>query len=64
MGKPFILLMLIFAFACSEPMQVTSNPDDHSATSGTLGSAKSENQLPNATRDTATQADTIIHKKR
>lgn len=64
MGKPFTLLMLIFAFACNEPMQVTSNPDDHSSTSGTLGSAKSENQLPNATRDTATLADTIIHKKR
>lgn len=63
MKKLFTLLMLIFAFACNEPMQVTANPDDHSATSGTLGSANAENQLPNETRDTASRADTAIHKK-
>lgn len=62
MKKSFTLLMLIFASACNEPMHVTANPDDHNATSGTLGSAKSENQLPNETRDTAARADTINHK--
>lgn len=64
MKKLFALLMLIFALACSEPMQVTAHPDDHSATSGTLGSAKAENQLPKQTLDTASHADTIIHKKK
>lgn len=62
MKNIFALLILIFAIACSEPMQVTSNPDDHSATSGTLGSAKAENQLPNATRDTPARIDTITNR--
>ncbi len=61
MKQLFGLLMLIFAFACHEPLQVTANPDDHSATSGTLGSAKSENQLPNESRDT-TRADTLSRR--
>ncbi len=64
MKKLFALLLLISAFACNGPMQVTGNPDDHSATSGTLGSAKAENQLPDETRDTTARADTINHKKR
>ncbi len=64
MKKLLALLMLIFAFACNEPMQITGNPDDHSATSGTLGSANAENQLPKETRDTTTRADTTIHKKK
>ncbi len=62
MKNIFSLLILIAAVACNEPMQVTSNPNDQSATSGTLGSAKAENQLPNETRDTATRIDTITHK--
>ena len=55
-------LILMFIAACNEPMQVTSNPDDRSATGGTLGSANSENQLPNETRDTANRMDTVYHK--
>ncbi len=62
MKKLLALSMLIFPFACSEPMQVTANPDDHSATSGTLGSANAENQLPKETRDT-TRADTTAHQR-
>lgn len=62
MKKLFTLLMLIFAFACNEPMQVTAHPDTHSATSGTLGSAKSENELPNATRDTTNRVDSANHR--
>lgn len=58
------ILILIFGFACNEPMQVTADPDDHTATSGTLGSQKAENQLPKETRDTTMRADTITHKKR
>ncbi len=62
MKNIFALLILLFAIACNEPMQLTSNPDDHSATSGTLGSANAENQLPDETRDTTTREDSIIHK--
>jgi len=62
MKKLFTLLILIFAFSCNEPMQVTGHPDDRAATSGTLGSAKAENQLPNVTGDSANHADTLKHK--
>lgn len=62
MKKLFTLLMLLFAFSCNEPMQVTAHPNDRAATSGTLGSAKAENQLPNSTSDSANHADTIMHK--
>lgn len=62
MKELFALLMLILAFGCSEPMQITAHPDDRSATSGTLGSAKAENQLPNESHNTTTRADTTIHK--
>ncbi len=62
MKKLNTLLILIFAFSCNEPMQVTGHPDDRAATSGTLGSAKAENQLPNRTSDSASHADTVRHK--
>ena len=55
-------LILISAIACSEPLNVTSNPDDRSATGGTLGSANAENQLPNETRDTTNRLDTLLHQ--
>lgn len=62
MKKLFTLPMVIFAFSCNGPMQVTGRPDDRAATSGTLGSAKAENQLPNETRDTVSHADTVRHR--
>jgi hypothetical protein len=62
MKNMIALLILISAIACNEPMQVTSNPDDRAATSGTLGSANAENQIPNETRDTANRLDSSIHK--
>lgn len=62
MKKLFTLLIVIFAFSCNEPLRVTGRPDDRAATSGTLGSSKAENQLPNETRDTASRADTVNHK--
>jgi hypothetical protein len=62
MKSIFILAMLLFVIACNGPANVTSNPDDHSATSGTLGSAKSENDLPNETKDTTNRIDSITHK--
>lgn len=62
MKKLFTLLIAFFVFSCNGPMQVTGHPDDRAATSGTLGSAKAENQLPNQTRDTVSRADTVRHK--
>lgn len=57
-----LLILIISTAACNGPMNVTSHPDEHTATSGTLGSAKSENELPNETKDTANRIDTITHK--
>lgn len=62
MKKLLTFLMLLFVFACNEPMQVTAHPDAHSSTSGTLGSAKAENELPNATRDTTNRLDSANHR--
>lgn len=40
------LLLLLLTEGCSGPLPITANPDDHTTTSGTLGSAKHTNQLP------------------
>lgn len=41
MKKSFCFLIALAVVAsCSEPLQVTANPDKTSATSGTLGSVK------------------------
>lgn len=58
MKRIFALLMLLSVIACNEPMNITAHPDDRAATSGTLGSAKAENQLPNNDHDSTTRADT------
>lgn len=50
--------ILFFATACSDNMSITANPDNHTATSGTLGSAKHTNQLPPASRDSLGHIDT------
>lgn len=62
MKRLFSLLLLIIAFSCNEPMQVTAHPDERAATSGTLGSANAENQIPNETRDTTKRADTSARR--
>ncbi len=64
MKKLFALFMLLFSLACNEPMQVTGHPDERAATSGTLGSAKAENELPNETRDTTNRADSVSVRRR
>ena len=63
MKKLFALSLLICGFSCNEPMQVTGKPDDRSATSGTLGSAKAENELPNETRDTTNRVDSLGRRR-
>ncbi|WP_207497141.1 hypothetical protein [Aridibaculum aurantiacum] len=46
------ILFIICLAACGRPIDVTSRPNAHTATSGTLGSAKFNNQLPAGTMDT------------
>jgi len=41
-----ILFILAIFISCSEPMQITANPDNSSATSGTLGSVKASDGVP------------------
>lgn len=46
MKKFFFFGILTIMLAYCSPKHITSNPDDHTATSGTLGSAKMTNDLP------------------
>ncbi|RYY19621.1 MAG: hypothetical protein EOO04_21660 [Chitinophagaceae bacterium] len=40
-------LVLVFTItACNGPVKITANPDDHTTTSGTLGSGRMTNELP------------------
>jgi len=63
MKKLLALSLLLFAISCNEPAQVTTRSDQHTATSGTLGSENAENRLPNATRDSTTRTDTVVGKR-
>lgn len=54
MKKQLPLVMFIGVLSYCTPKHITSNPDDHAATSGTLGSAKMTNNLP-PKQDTARQ---------
>lgn len=51
-------MIVLAAAACKEPMGITGNPDDQTATSGTAGSAKMTNQLP-PKRDNVPLPDTL-----
>ena len=49
MKRPFFLIAAIAAvviFSCSEPINITANPDDHTTTSGTINSGRMTNELP------------------
>ncbi|RYG04838.1 MAG: hypothetical protein EOO02_05190 [Chitinophagaceae bacterium] len=46
MKRLLTLVVVIFAISCSHPINITANPDDHTNTSGTLGSAKMTTELP------------------
>ncbi|MBO9565168.1 MAG: hypothetical protein J7621_20495 [Niastella sp.] len=55
------ILILLAVAACKEPINITANPDDQTATSGTAGSAKMTNQLP-PKRDNIKLPDTLRMK--
>jgi hypothetical protein len=52
----YTLLLTIIA-ACKSPMPVTGNPDDHTSTSGTAGSAKMTNELPKKSQNVVVKPD-------
>jgi len=41
-----LLVLCIILTSCKGPIKITANPDDHTNTSGTLGSAKMTTELP------------------
>jgi hypothetical protein len=62
--KYSLMVLLLFAFACGQPLKVTTKSDPHTATSGTLGSAQFNNKLPEPAPgkplpDTIMRKDTI-----
>lgn len=54
----FVLVLLCMA-NCKGPMPVTFNPDDHTNASGTAGSAKMTNQLPEKNNNVPVKTDSI-----
>jgi hypothetical protein len=64
--KPLIFLLIVSIFAaCGEPLQVTGKTDQQATTSGTLGSVKANNQMPERTIDTPAGArvDTTLRRR-
>jgi hypothetical protein len=62
MKRPIIVALFIMIVSCKGPINVTANPDDHTNTSGTLGSAKMTTELPKKS-DNMKIPDTIARKK-
>jgi hypothetical protein len=56
----FVVGLLLIS--CSHPINITANPDDHTTTSGTLGSARMTNELPRKS-DNMKIPDTIARTK-
>jgi hypothetical protein len=47
MKKTVVLLSIAFIWSCNEPVNITGKTDPQNTTSGTMGSVKANNQLPN-----------------
>ena len=58
MKKTIIVIMVLVA-ACNHPIRVTTIPDDRAATSGTLGSAKMQNEVRKPVDTTIRKTDTL-----
>ena len=41
-----IIVLAVGMTSCKGPVNITANPDDHTSTSGTIGSGKMTNELP------------------
>ena len=54
-----IAAIVLVLLACNSPMPITANPDDHTTTTGTVGSAKMTTQLPEKAGKNLPIKDTI-----
>jgi hypothetical protein len=65
MRKVILLLAIAGIAACSEPIRITGKTDEQATTSGTLGSVKANNQMPDRRLDTSrrAKADTVVPRK-
>lgn len=59
MRKLACVFTIVIVAASCQPMTITANPDDRTATSGTLGSMKANNRLPTPLPDTSIVIDTL-----
>ena len=59
--KPILLFILLSGTLtfCDAPKQITANPDNQAATSGTVGSAKMTTELPKKSDTSVIQRDSI-----
>ncbi|MEJ7736469.1 MAG: hypothetical protein WKF97_03495 [Chitinophagaceae bacterium] len=56
------LLCLILTY-CNSPKPITANPDNHTTTSGTLGSGRMTNSLPQKSDTAGLKPDTLPHRQ-
>jgi hypothetical protein len=57
-----VFALAVILGSCKGPINITANPDDHTNTSGTLGSARMTNELPRKS-DNMKIPDTISRTK-
>jgi predicted small lipoprotein YifL len=58
----FLAVTVLTVAGCKGPINITGNPDDHTTTSGTIGSGKMTNELPKKS-DNMKIPDTISRTK-
>jgi hypothetical protein len=58
----YIAVLGLTIGSCKGPINITANPDDHTTTSGTLGSGRMTNELPRKS-DNMKIPDTISRTK-
>jgi hypothetical protein len=59
------IIAVVYVSACNEPLQITTKTDPQTTTSGTLGSEKASNQMPERRIDTpaGVKVDTMIRRR-
>ena len=59
MKQQTLVLLTCLTIACNHPMRVTTIPDRQNQTSGTLGSAKVQNEIPRPPDTARIKTDTL-----
>jgi hypothetical protein len=57
--KKLIVVLTVLAIACNHPMRVTTIPDRQNQTSGTLGSARVQNEVARPMDTARVKSDTL-----